>query len=61
MNSCKAILAQEKAIKLTWSTARRGGAGRVRSQGAKKRLYKGEELNALVSNAVNKFFKPINV
>ena len=52
MNSCKIIMVQSKAMKSTWSTARGGGAGRVRSQVAKKRPTKGKELNALVANAV---------
>ena len=52
MNSCKVMLAQAKAMRSTWSTARRGGAGRVRFQGAKKRPYEDEELNALIDNAV---------
>ena len=37
-------------MKLTFSTACGGGAGRVRFQGAKKRPAEGEELNALVAN-----------
>ena len=52
MNSCKVILAQTKAMNLTWSTAHGGGAGRVRFQGAKKLPSKGKELNDLVTNAV---------
>ena len=50
-------------MKSTWLTARSGGAGRVRFQGAKKRPDKGKELNALVYNVVkgvlkyNKFLK----
>ena len=52
MNSYKAMLEQAKSMKSAWSTARGGGAGRVRSQVAKKRPAKGKELNALVANAV---------
>ena len=44
------MLAQAKAMELTWSTICDGGAGRVRFQSIKKRPYKGKELNALVSN-----------
>ena len=33
---------QAKAMKLNWSYARGGGAGRVRFQGTKKRPDKGE-------------------
>ena len=36
----------------TCSNARGDSAGRVRFQGAKKRLSEGEDLNALVSNEV---------
>ena len=36
----------------TCSNARGDSAGRVRFQGAKKRLSKGKELNALVANLV---------
>ena len=39
-------------MKLTYSNACSGGAGRVRYQGAKKRLAKGKYLNALFANAV---------
>ena len=52
MKLCKVILEQSKAMKLTWSTACSGGAGRVRFQGDKKRPDKGKDLNALVSNTV---------
>ena len=57
MKSCKFILAQVKAMKSTWSTDRCRGACRIRFQGAKKRLDKGEELNALVSNKVKEVLK----
>ena len=52
MNLCKVILAQVKATKSDWLTARGGGAGRVRFQGAKKRLDNGEDTNDVVANAV---------
>ena len=52
MNFCKFMLAQAKATKSIWSNACGGGARRVKFQGAKKRPAKGEELNALVANAV---------
>ena len=52
MNSCKVILAQTKAMNLTWLTARVDGKGRVRLQGAKKLPAKGEDMNALVANTV---------
>ena len=52
MDLCKFMLVQVKAMNLTWSTARSGGAGHIRFQGAKKRLAKGKELNARVVNAV---------
>ena len=39
-------------MKLTFSTACGGGAGRVRFQGAKKRPDEGKELNSLVANAL---------
>ena len=58
MNSCKIIMVQSKAMKSTWSTARGGGAGRVRSQVAKKCPTKGKEPNDLVANAVKAFLKP---
>ena len=52
MNSYNVMLAKSKATKSTWSTARSGSACCVRFQGAQKRLSKGEDLNALVTNAV---------
>ena len=52
MNLCKVILSQAKAMKSTWSTACVSSAGRVRFQGAKKRLFECKELNALVAKAV---------
>ena len=51
MNLYKVILAQAKSMKPMWLTSR-GSAGHVRFQGAKKRLAKIEELNALFANAV---------
>ena len=57
MNSCKVILAQAKAISLTWLNACGGSAGHVIFQGAKKRPAEVEELNALVSNAVKEVIK----
>ena len=39
-------------MKLTYSNACSGSSGRVRYQGAKKRLAKGKYLNALFANAV---------
>ena len=57
MNLFKVILAQSKAMKLTWSTNISGGEVSVRFQGAKKRPAKGEELNSLVSNAVKEVCK----
>ena len=57
MNLCKVILEQAKSMKSTYSTACGGGTGRVSLQGAKKRLAEGEEMNALVSNAVKTFLK----
>ena len=50
-------MSQAKEMRLTWSTARSYGAGRVRFQGAKKLLAKSEDLNALVSNAVKEVIK----
>ena len=50
-------MSQAKEMRLTWSTARSYGAGRVRFQGAKKLLAKSEDPNALVSNAVKEFPK----
>ena len=44
-------------MKLTWSTARGDGIGRVRFQGAKKRPDEGKYLNALVENAVKEVLK----
>ena len=55
MNLCKAMMAQAKAMKSTWLTARSDGAGCVRFQGAKKRPAEGEEMNSLVDNAVRSF------
>ena len=52
MNFCKVMLAQAKAMKCTWLTACGSGAGRVRFQGAKKRLDEVKELNSLVANTV---------
>ena len=52
MNLCKAMQAQAKAMRLTWLNACDGRAGYVRFQGAKKRLAKVKEMNALVSNVV---------
>ena len=52
MNLCKVILAQAKAMNLTWSTARIDGKGRVRLQSAKKLRAKGEDMNDLVANTV---------
>ena len=46
-----------RAMKSTWLTARGGGAVSVRFQGAKKRPGEGEELHALVSNAVKEVLK----
>ena len=46
------MLSQDKATKSTWSTARGGGAGHIRLQGAKKCPAEGEELNAIFANAV---------
>ena len=57
MESYKVMLAQAKATKYTFLTACGGGAGRERFQGAKKRLAKGEYLNAFVANAINVFLK----
>ena len=57
MNLCKFMIAQSKTMKSTWPTARGGGAGRVRFQGAKKSLAKGEKLNALVPNTVKEVLK----
>ena len=37
-------------MKSTWLNACGGGAGRLRSQGVKKRPDEGEDLNALVAN-----------
>ena len=47
-NSCKVVLAQDKAMKSNSLTACGGGAGRVKFQGAKKRPAKGKYPNALV-------------
>ena len=58
MNSCKLMKAQAKDTKLTWLNACGGGAGRVRFQGAKKRLSEGKELNDLVISAVKEVLKP---
>ena len=55
MRSCKVVLAQAKATKLTWPTVRGGGTGRVRFQGAKNRQDEGEELNDLVDNMIKEF------
>ena len=52
MNSCKVMMAQAKATKSIWSTARGGGADLVKFQCTKKRPSKAKELNDLVSNAV---------
>ena len=57
MNSCKIMQAQSKAMKSTWLTARGGGAGHVRFQGAKKRPAEGEDMNDLVTNAVKEVLK----
>ena len=46
------MLAQAKAMKLTWWTSCDGGAGRVRFQGSKKRPDEGKELNSVVANVV---------
>ena len=62
MNSCKVMLEQDKAMKSTWLTAFfGGGAVRVRFQGAKKSLAKGEDLNALFANAVKAVLNTKNV
>ena len=58
MNSCKVVLAQSRYMKLTWLTARGGGAGRLRFQVAKKRPVKGEDINSLVSKALKEDIKP---
>ena len=50
------MLVQYKAMKLTWSTARGSGAGRVRFQGAKKRPAEGEYMNSLVAHSVKVVF-----
>ena len=55
------MLEQTKAMKSTWLTARGDGAVRVRFQGTKKSLAKGEELNALVANAVKAVLNTKNV
>ena len=52
MDLCKFMEAQSKYMKLTWLDNCRERAGCVRFAVAKKRLYKGEDLNALVSNTV---------
>ena len=57
MNFFTFMLAQSKAMKSTCSTARGGGAGLVRFQGAKKRPAEGKDLNYLVSNAVKEVLK----
>ena len=54
-------MAQAKVTKLTWLNARDGGAGRVRFQGSKKRPAEGDELNALVENAVKAVLTKKNV
>ena len=57
MNLCKVMLPQAKAMKLTWSTDRSGGAGRVRFQGNNNLPAKIKDMNSLVSNAVKEFIK----
>ena len=57
MNLCKVMMAQAKAMKSTWLTARRVYTGCVRFQDNKKRLAKVKELNALVANAVKEALK----
>ena len=44
-------------MKSTWLTAHGSGVGRLRLQGNKKCLYKGQELNDLVANAVKEVLK----
>ena len=60
MNLFKVMQAQAKARNSTWLTAHGGGSGCMQLQGAKKRLFEGKELNALVTNAVKKFIKSNN-
>ena len=57
MNYCKVSQAQAKTTELTWLNARGSGAGSVQLHGTKKRLAKGKELNALVTNAVKEVLK----
>ena len=49
---------QAKAMELTLSTTRGGGAGRVRFRGANKCLAEGQELNDIVTNTVKAVFNP---
>ena len=57
INLCKVVQSEVKAMKLSWLTARGSGAGCVRFQGTMKRPAKGEELNALVTNALKEIIK----
>ena len=56
MDFCKAMQAQVKSTKGTWSSNCIEG-GRVKFAGAKKRLANEEELNMLVASAVAKAMK----
>ena len=49
--------AQTKDTKPTWLTAPGGRAGCMQLQGIKKRLSKGQEMNALVENALKEVIK----
>ena len=52
MNWCKVNQEQAKAMKLTWLITRGSREGCMRFQGDKKRLAKGQDLNALVARAL---------
>ena len=57
MNFYKVIQAQAKSMKLTWSTTRGGGAGRVQFAGANKCSAEIEDLNYIMANVVAKVKK----
>ena len=60
MSLCKVILAQSKAMKSTWSTARDGGAGRVRFQGLRSARPMAKSQMILLPTRSKHFWNQIN-